>query len=205
MDPDWLRWARRIHALAQNGSAYTEGVFDRERYAELKTIAAAMMAAYGDSTPEHVLGLWAMEEGYATPKVDVRAAVFRGGEILLVRERSDGRWALPGGWADVGDTPAQCVEREVLEEAGLTVRATHLVALHDGSRNGHPPRPYHVYKLLFLCELVGGVATTSIETDEVAFFAEDALPPLSFGRVNEAQVALCFRHMREPMLPTEFD
>ncbi|HLL85045.1 MAG TPA: NUDIX hydrolase [Longimicrobium sp.] len=205
MDPHWLRWTRRIHALAQNGSAYTEGIFDRERYAELKTIAAEMMAAYGDTTPERVLGLWALEEGYATPKVDVRAAVLGGGEILLVRERSDGRWALPGGWADVGDTPAQCVEREVLEEAGLTVRATHLVAVHDGGRNGHPPRPFHVYKLLFLCELVGGVATTSNETDEVAFFREDDLPPLSFGRVNEGQIALCFRHMRDPMLPTEFD
>lgn len=204
-DPDWLRWARRIHALAQNGSAYTEGVFDRERYAELKTIAAAMMAAYGDTAPERVLGLWAMEEGYATPKVDVRAAVFRDGGILLVRERSDGRWSLPGGWADVGDTPARCVEREVLEEAGLTVRATHLVAVHDGSRNGHPPRPYHVYKLLFLCELVGGVATTSIETDEVAFFPEDRLPPLSLGRINEAQIALCFRHVRDATIPTEFD
>jgi ADP-ribose pyrophosphatase YjhB (NUDIX family) len=152
-----------------------------------------------------VLGLWALEEGYATPKVDVRAAVFRGGEILLVRERSDGRWALPGGWADVGDTPAQCVEREVLEEAGLTVRATHLAAVHDGRRNGHPPRPFHIYKLVFLCDLVGGVVTTSIETDEVAFFPEDDLPPLSHGRVNEGQIALCFQHMRDPTIPTEFD
>ena len=205
MDPNWLRWARRIHALAQNGSAYTEGVFDRERYAELNTIAAEMMAAYGDTTPERVLGLWAHEKGYATPKVDVRAAVFRDGRILLVREREDGRWSLPGGWADVGDTPARCVEREVREEAGLIVRASRLVALHDGRRNGHPPRPFHVYKLLFQCELEGGVATPSIETDEVAFFAEDALPELSGGRITAPQIALCFQHLRDPDLPTEFD
>ena len=205
MDPNWLRWTRRIHALAQNGSAYTEGVFDRERYAELKTIAAEMMAAYGDTTPERVLELWAGEDGYLTPKVDVRAAVFQDGRVLLVRERADGRWSLPGGWADVGDTPAQCVEREVREEAGLRVRATHLVAVHDGTRNGHPPRPFHVYKLFFLCTLEGGVATTSIETDEVAFFAEDALPELSVGRVTAAQIALCFEHLRDPARPTEFD
>lgn len=205
MDPDWLRWARRIHALAQNGSAYTEGVFDRERYAELKTIAAAMMAAYGGTTPEHVLGLWEGERGYATPKVDVRAAVFRDGRILLVREREDGRWSLPGGWADVGDSPSQCVEREVREEAGLTVRATRLIAVHDGSRNGHPPRPFYVYKLFFLCELVGGVLTPSIETDEIAFFAPDELPPLSEGRVTAPQIELCFQHLRDPGRATEFD
>jgi ADP-ribose pyrophosphatase YjhB (NUDIX family) len=203
--PEWLRWSRRIHALAQNGLTYTEGPFDRERYTELNAIAAEMMAAYGDTTPERVLGLWAEEIGYATPKVDVRAAVFSGGRVLLVRERADGRWSLPGGWADVGDTPSECVEREVLEEAGLTVRATHLVAVHDGSRNGHPPGPYSVYKLFFLCELRGGVATPSIETDEVGFFGEDELPPLSEGRVTPAQIALCFRHLRDPALPTEFD
>ena len=205
MDPNWLRWARRIQALAQNGTAYTEGVFDRERYAELTTIAAEMMAAYGDTTPEHVLGLWAHEEGYATPKVDVRAAVFHEGRILMVRERADGLWSLPGGWADVGDTPAQCVEREVLEEAGLVVRATRLLAVHDGSRNGHPPRPSHVYKLLFLCELEGGVATPSIETDEVAFFDEHAIPALSEGRITLPQIALCFQHLRDRTRPTEFD
>ena len=205
LDPNWLRWARRIHAIAQNGSAYTEGVFDRERYAELKTIAAEMMGAYGDVEPERVLGVWAGEKGYATPKVDVRAAVFRDGRVLLVREREDGRWSLPGGWADVGDTPSECVEREVREEAGLTVRATRLVALHDGSRNGHPPRAFYVYKLLFLCDLVGGTPRASIETDEIGFFAEDGLPELSPGRVRPEQIALCFRHHRDPGLPTEFD
>jgi ADP-ribose pyrophosphatase YjhB (NUDIX family) len=205
LDPNWLRWSRRIHALAQNGLTYTEGVFDRERYAELNAIAAQMMAAYGDTTPEHVLGLWSGEIGYATPKVDVRAAVFSDGRVLLVRERADGRWSLPGGWADVGDSPRECVEREVLEEAGLSVRAAHLAAVHDGSRNGHPPGPYSVYKLLFVCELQGGVATTSIETDDVGFFAEDELPPLSESRITAAQIALCFRHARNPGLATEFD
>jgi ADP-ribose pyrophosphatase YjhB (NUDIX family) len=205
LDPDWLRWSRRIHAIAQNGSAYTEGVFDRERYAELKEIAARMMGAYGGAEPERILGLWAREEGYATPKVDVRAAVFRDGRVLLVREREDGRWSLPGGWADVGDTPRECVEREVREETGFVVRATRLAAVHDGSRNGHPPRAFYVYKLLFLCALEGGAPTSSIETDEVAFFAEGDLPPLSEGRITAAQIALCFRHHRDASLPTEFD
>lgn len=206
MEPEWLRWARRARALAQNGLAYTEGVFDRERYAELLRISTEMLAAYGGREPERVLELFAGEEGYATPKTDVRAAVFReDGALLLVRERADGLWTLPGGWADVGDAPAACVEREVREEAGLVVRAVKLLALWDGRGHGQPPRPGSVYKLCFRCEIVSGEAAAGTETAEVGFFREDEVPELSLTRTTPAQVARVFEHLRHPEWPADFD
>lgn len=165
-----------------------------------------MLAAYGGREPEQVLELFSGEVGYATPKVDVRAAVFRGdGALLLVRERADGRWTLPGGWADVGDSPAECVEREVREEAGLAVRATKLLALWDGRRHGQPPRPSSVYKLCFRCEVLGGEAAVGTETAEVGFFREGEVPELSLSRATPAQVARVFEHLRHPEWPTDFD
>ena len=205
MEPHWLIWARRARAIAQNGLAYTQGPFDRERYAELLRISTEMLAAYGGGEPERVLELFAGEEGYATPKVDVRAAVFRGGELLLVRERGDGLWTLPGGWADVGESPVECVEREVREESGYTVRAGKLLAVWDGRGHGQPPRPVSVYKLCFRCEITGGEAAGSLETAEAGFFAEGALPPLSPSRTTPAQAARLFEHLRHPEWPTDFD
>jgi ADP-ribose pyrophosphatase YjhB (NUDIX family) len=152
-----------------------------------------------------VHALFATEEGYATPKVDVRGAVFRDDGILLVRERSDGLWTLPGGWADVGDTPAAAVEREIFEESGYTAKATRLVAVYDRDRQGHPPIPYAVYKLYFICELTGGAPATNHETDEVGFFREDTLPPLSLSRTLPHQIARLFAHYRNPHWPADFE
>ena len=208
MEPDWLKWARRARALAQNGLAYTQGPFDRERYAELLRISTEMLAEYGGREPERVLELFAGEVGYATPKVDVRAAVFRGGELLLVRERADGLWALPGGWADVGESPAECVEREVREESGFAVRASKLLAVWDGRGHGQPARPVSVYKLCFRCEITDAGAagsTETMETAEVGFFAEDRVPPLSLSRTTPSQAARLFGHLRHPEWPTDFD
>jgi ADP-ribose pyrophosphatase YjhB (NUDIX family) len=204
-DPRWLEWARRVAAIARNGLTYSDGVFDRERYEELAGVAAEMMGAYSDTAPERVLHLFSLEDGYATPKVDVRAVVFRAGQILLVREREDGRWSLPGGWADAGLTPREAVEKEVQEESGFQVRATRLLAVYDRERHDVPPLRWSVYKLFILCELQGGSATASIETEEVAFFPEHGLPPLSEGRSSSRQIARMFAHARNPDWPTDFD
>jgi ADP-ribose pyrophosphatase YjhB (NUDIX family) len=182
-DPQWLRWAKELQSIAQNGLTYAENHFDRARYAQLRRVAAEMFAAGADAEVAKVLARLELEEGYATPKVDVRGAVFREGNILLVRELSDqGRWTLPGGWADPNDTPS------------------------DRSRHPHdPPHPQHVYKLFFLCDSVGGTLQGSHETGEGAFFAADALPELSIARVTAQQIARCFAHFHDPTLPTEFD
>jgi len=155
--------------------------------------------------PTELAQAFAMEKGYATPKVNVRAAVFQGERILLVRELSDGLWTLPGGWADVGDSPSVAAVREVKEESGFDVQAIKLIAVYDRDLHGHPAIPYHTYKLFFLCDLLGGSAATSGETDAVDFFEEHSLPPLSTTRVVEKQIHLMFDHHRNRHLSTVFD
>jgi len=201
-----LAWARQLQAISENGITYAVNDYDLERYRHLQKIAAEMMAAGdGNISPLDVAEFFNREKGHATPKVDVRAAVFRDDRILLVREISDGGWTLPGGWCDVGDSPSIAAVREVKEESGFDVRATKLVAVHDRDKHGHPAIPYHAYKMFFLCELIGGEAKTSNETDGVEFFAEDKLPRLSLTRTVPEQIAMVFRHYREPGLGTEWD
>ncbi len=207
MDSQWLVWARKLQALAQTGLTYAQDGYDRERYEALRQIAAEIMAA-GSSPPidPRTLGdFFGRDTGYATPKVDVRAAVFLEHRLLLVKEREDGGWTLPGGWADVGDSPSTAAVREVKEESGYDVIARKLLAVYDRNLHGHPPIPYHAYKLFFQCELVGGTAATSHETDGVGFFAEDEIPPLSLSRITTAQIAHLFEHYRHPEWPTSFD
>ena len=129
-----------------------------------------------------MLDLFACDTGYATPKVDVRGVVFQDGKLLLVQERSDGMWTLPGGWADVGDSPADAVIREIREESGYEIRATKLLALLDRNRHNHPPHVNHIYKVFIQCEIIGGSPTTSHEIQGVGFFAEDEIPELSLTR-----------------------
>lgn len=204
-DYRWLQWAQQLQAVAQTGETYANNDFDRQRYDLVRNIAAAMMAAGSAAEPGDLIERFARERGYATPRMDVRAAVFRDERILMVQERSDGLWTLPGGFADVGDSPSIAVEREVLEESGFTAKATKLVALFDRNRHPHPPFGYHLWKAFFLCELQGGVARPSIETSAVDFFAADRLPPLSQGRISIGQLQLMFEHQRNPQLPASFD
>jgi ADP-ribose pyrophosphatase YjhB (NUDIX family) len=205
MNPTWLDWARRLQAIAQNGLTFSRDHFDIERYEQLRAIAAEIMAAHSESDVNVIRDLFAGQVGYATPKVDVRGAVFRDDAILLVKERSDGCWTLPGGWADVGDSPAEAVMREIAEESGYQARAVKLLALYDRNKHGHPPIPDHTYKLFFLCELIGGAPAESAETDAVGFFTEHELPDLSLTRVTPAQIARLFAHYRNPDLPADFD
>lgn len=199
-----VEWAKQIAALAKTGLNYARDHYDEERYRQLLEIAAEMLADAADAEASRIKLILAADDGYITPKVDVRGAVFRDGKILLVREAVDGRWTLPGGWADVGDAPSQAVEREIREESGYEAKATKLLALEDRKRR-HPPSANEVYKAAFLCELIGGEARASAETTAVAWFGEDDLPPLSEGRVTEEQIRRWFRHWRQPDLPTEFD
>ena len=209
MEPSWLLWARELQALAQTGLEFAKDPYDRERYIAVRSLAARMMAQRASADPTWVEKLFAEQTGYATPKVDVRGAVFReDGCILLVREVADsGRWSLPGGWAEVNQSPREAVVREVLEESGFAVTVRKLAAIYDRARHPHlPPRPFHIYKLFFVCDIVGGAAQTSSETSEVAFFAEDEVPSdLSIGRVLPYQITRMFEHARSSILPTDFD
>jgi len=202
----WLEWARRLQAIAQTGLTYSRDPFDTERYEAVRGIAAELMASgAGLGDPSLVLELFQGDVGYATPKVDVRAAVFDRDRLLLVREREDGCWTLPGGWADIGSSPGANVIREVREESGYECEVLKLAAVYDRDRHGHPLIPFYTYKLFFIARLIGGAAAPGIETDGVDFFDETGMPQLSLTRVTSAQVRHMFDHYRHPEWPTSFD
>lgn len=216
IDPQWLNWAQRLQAIAQTGLHYEPHPFDRERYEQIEEIAAEMLAAHTNDDPQMIRDLFQAQAGHATPKVDVRGVVFRDDAVLLVRENLDnGRWTLPGGWADIGEAPAEAVAREVYEEAGYRVQVTRMLAVYDRSRHNYPPSAFYIYKLFFLCELlddkqVDGYndldSAAFAETGEARFFTEDNLPEdLSTGRVTLAQLKRFFALHRQPDLPTDFD
>jgi ADP-ribose pyrophosphatase YjhB (NUDIX family) len=207
-DPDWLTWARELQAVAQTGMTFTRDPYDRERYQAIRALAARMFAAHTDTPVDRIIGLFSGETGYATPKIDVRAAVFDSREhLLMVRESADGgRWTLPGGWADVNRTAAENAVKEVLEESGYEVRVRKLAAVWDRTRQGHPNAVFSCCKLFFICEPIGGRPTTGLETSEVAWFAEDDIPQnLSLGRALPRQIRRMFAHRRDPSLPTDFE
>jgi ADP-ribose pyrophosphatase YjhB (NUDIX family) len=202
-----LQWARKVQAIAQNGLTFSQDPYDRERFQQLEELVATILTSELAVTPGQLQGLWVGDDGYATPKVDARGAVFMDDKILLVRERSDGKWTLPGGWVDIGDAPSFAVEREIREESGYLAKAVKLAAVYDRNHpaHGHPPSILHIYKLFFICELTGGTATTSTETDAVEFFPVTALPPLSTGRTTQSQIARMYEHHLNRGLPTDFD
>ena len=207
-DPRWLLWAREMQALAQTGLALTRDPYDRERYQRLRGLAARIMTEHRGQDVQPIEALFAGDIGYATPKLDVRGAVFRDSRLLLVRETADGdRWTLPGGWADVNESPFESVVKEVREESGFDVRVAKLAAVWDRARHPHVPSyTFHIWKLFFVCEIIGGEARGGLETSAVEFFAEDELPrDLSISRVLLPQLRRMFEHMRRPELPTDFD
>lgn len=205
-DPRILRWTQRLQAIAQNGLFYCTEPFDRLRYAEVRQVAAEMMSAHSGEGLDCVWTRFATEEGHATPKIDVRAGLILDGRILLVREKEDGCWSLPGGWADVSDSPSRAAEREVWEEAGLRVQAVRLAALFNRQVQ-HPPSRFPTWRALFLCALGPGGEEfqPNVEVSAVGYFPPDDLPPLSRNRTSVEQVALMFAHYADPSLPTVFD
>jgi ADP-ribose pyrophosphatase YjhB (NUDIX family) len=205
MDPAWLRWVKRLQAIAQDGLTYARDDYDLGRYEQLREVAAEILAAHSAGDLRHARELLQLETGPSTPKVDVRAAVFKDGEILLVKEPDDSGWSVPGGWADVGETASESAVREVREESGYLVRAVRLISAYDRDRQGHTPLPYHVYRLVFLCEILERAPARAVEAEAVGFFGEDELPEFSLSRVTPAQIRRFFEHHRRPDLPSDFD
>ncbi len=203
--PHWLAWAREIQALSQTGLTFSETEYDTLRYQRLTEIAGEIVHSQTGLPLDSLLQDFRMQPGYATPKVDVRGAVTRAGRILLVQERADERWCMPGGWADVGDLPSEVVIREVWEESGFDVVPAKVVGVFDANRDGTPLTFYHAYKIVFLCKLTGGQARPSNETLAAEFFDFDDLPPLSSSRTNERHLAEVLAHLGDPNRPAMFD
>jgi ADP-ribose pyrophosphatase YjhB (NUDIX family) len=203
--PNWLAWAREIQALAQTGLYFAQDDYNQQRYRRLIELAAEMMADRTAATAPLLQRAFLAQPGYATPKVDVRGAAFREGRILLVRERSDGGWCMPGGWADVGAPPSAMVEREVWEESGFRVAARKLIGVYDANREGKPLAAFHAYKVVMLCDVLSGEPTPSSETSAVDFFARETIPLLSSARTSPRLIAEAFAHLDDPLRPPAFD
>ena len=205
MEPKWLEWAKQLQSIAQAGLTYSKDIYDLERFEMIRDISVEMLSLHTDVSKTVIKDLFANETGYATPKVDIRAVVFKDNKILMVRENTDGDWALPGGWGDIGLSPSEVAVKEVKEESGFDVKAKKLIAVFDKKCHPHPPSPYHVYKMFIQCEIIGGKPQEGIETNAVEFFAENELPSLSIARNTESQIQLAFKHMRNPQEPVYFD
>jgi ADP-ribose pyrophosphatase YjhB (NUDIX family) len=188
----WLEVAQSLQSIAQAGLTYSKDKYDIERFDQIKQLAVSIVDEHAVAPLEKVQQLFDLEEGYLTPKVDVRGAIFREDKILLVKETIDDCWSLPGGWADVGYTASEVIVKEVNEESGLVVKVNRLLAVLDKKCHPHPPDLYYVYKIFFLCDELGGVLKNGMETSDVRFFALQDLPELSKGRNTKNQIEMMF-------------
>lgn len=196
---------KKIQALSQAGLTFSKDMYDIERYEELRNISAEIMSLHTELDMTKIKDLFTNETGYQTPKVDVRGVVFKNNQILMVKENIDNKWALPGGFCDIGLSPSENVVKEIKEESGYDVMPVRLLALLDKNKHQHPPEPYHYYKIFILCEIIGGEATIGIETNNVQFFSQHNLPPLSTNRNTMAQIDILFEFLRTPEKKTLFD
>lgn len=194
----WLQWAMTLQAEAQSGLAYAKNPFDIERYEKMRDLAVEIMNEYSQAGSDRVRTMFASETGYQTPKVDVRGAVIKDDKILLVHEKlGDGNWSLPGGWADVGLSVKQNIEKEMREEAGLVVTAKRVVAIYDWLKSIHEA-PFSMYKIVMLCEAESGHFEANTETSETGFFTLDDLPPLTH-KISKEMLGLCFKADHNPL------
>lgn len=200
----WLDWAVELQSHAQAGLTYSKDPYDRERFQRIREIAAEIMSHMTDLPLEKVRDLFCNEDGYQTPKLDTRAAIFQEGNILLVRENT-GKWSLPGGWCDVNVSVGENAVKETREEAGLDVKAERIIAIQDRAKHNLPRYPWGVCKVFVECTLLGGTFAENIETTESRWFSEDALPELSEEKNTAEQIRMCFAAYRDPNWKTRFD
>ncbi|UPK41607.1 NUDIX hydrolase [Paenibacillus pabuli] len=202
---EWLEWVKRIQAIAQTGLAYSKDVYDLERYEELRELSIEILENYTSVSADQIKLHFGSETGYATPKVDIRGVVFQNDKILLVREKADNAWALPGGWADIGYSPSEVVVKEIEEESGYITTPKRVLAVLDKKFHNHPPEQYHVYKMFIQCEIAAGEPKGGVETLEVGFFNREEIPTLSLERNTPAQIQTMFQFLDNPQKTTIID
>jgi ADP-ribose pyrophosphatase YjhB (NUDIX family) len=203
--PKWLEWAREIQQLSQTGLAFAKTDYEKTRYERLIELTAEIVEHHTKLDKASVETVLMKQPGYATPKIDVRAAVINKNKILLVQERTDKLWAMPGGWADVGDIPSEVAIRETKEESGFDVRPIKVVGVYDANREGGYLEFFHAFKIVFLCDLIGGEAKSSDETIDVKYFSLEELPPLSPNRTNDNHIEEIRLHLKDSKRETYFD
>lgn len=204
-EPIWLIWAKKLTSIAQAGLTYSEDRYDLERYQQIQNIGIDILQHYTEIDQTKIRDLFANETGYLTPKVDVRAAIFKDDEILLIREKVDGLWALPGGWADIDTSLKETVIKESKEEAGVEIMPKRVIAVLDRRKHNKPPLPYGVYKIFVECEYISGSFQENTETSESNFFTLENLPPLSLGRNTKKQIEMCIAARKKESHEAIFD
>ncbi len=205
MSYQWVEWAQRIQALSQSGLAFSKDNYDIERYEELRIISAEIMQEHTGLEMQKIKDFFLNDTGYQTPKVDVRGVIFQDDKILMVKEKLDDRWSLPGGFCDIGLSAAENIIKEIKEESGYDAVPTKLLAVWDKNKHPHPPEPFHYYKLFIQCDIIGGQPEKGIETSDIKFFSESDIPDLSANRVVESQIRTIFEFSRDPNKETLFD
>ena len=196
---------KQLQSIAQAGLTYSKDIYDLERFKQIRYISVEILSHQTEMDKTKIRDLFANETGYATPKVDIRAVIFRDYKILMVKENTDDCWSLPGGWADIGLTPSEVAVKEVKEESGFYVQPIKLLSVLDKKCHPHPPSPYHVYKIFIQCEIIGGQPTEGIETSAVGFFSEKELPTLSIERNTKSQIEMIFMSLKNPEDPVYLD
>lgn len=201
----WLKWAMEIQSLAQAGLAYTNNPYDVERFTRLREISAEMMAEKTNINLDKVKELFCNENGYQTPKIDTRAAIFKEGRILLVHE-NNGTWSLPGGWCDVLESVKSNTIKEVKEETGLDIETVKIIAIQDRNKHNKPQYAYGICKVFVLCNVVGGKFVENIETTEIKYFSLEELPTnLAEEKTSKEQIKMCFEASNNENWQTQFD
>jgi ADP-ribose pyrophosphatase YjhB (NUDIX family) len=205
MDKKWLKWASELQSIAQAGLTFSDGIYDIDRYEKIRNIAVEIIAEYTDMDNKKVKDLFASETGYQTPKVDIRASVFKDDKILMVKEKVDGDWSLPGGWADVNTSVRESAVRECFEEAGAIVKPKRIIAIHHANKHNNPLFPFTIYKIFVECELVEYLFKENTETLDAEFFTLLNLPELSVQRNTIDQISMCFEAKKHMVFETIFD
>jgi len=206
MQPKWLYWAKQLQSIAQAGIEFTDNLYDRERYESIRALCIEILHEYTDIDNSKLVSLFANESGYQTPKIDVRAAIFNSdNEILMIREKLDNKWALPGGWADIELTLSENIVKESFEEAGAEIKPKRVIAIFDRNKHVKDNFPYSAYKIFVECDFIRAEFTENIETLEHGFFKSETLPELSEGRNTEEQIGICFKARIEKTFEPIFD
>jgi len=205
MSDKWLQWASELQSIAQAGLTFSSDRYGLDRYEKIRNIVVEILHEYTETDHKKIRDLFASETGYQTPKVDIRASVFKNDKILMVKEKADGAWSLPGGWADVNTSVSESAIRECREEAGAIVKPKRIIAVHLANKHNNPLLPFTIYKIFVECELVENSFMENTETLDARFFEADSLPELSFERNTPEQLKMCFEARNFKVFETIFD
>ena len=205
MKEKWVLWASELQSIAQAGLTFADINYDRDRYEKIREISVEILSEYSNISHNKIKDLFATETGYQTPKVDIRASVFKDGKILMVKEKVDGAWSLPGGWADVNSSVSESAVRECLEEAGAIVKPKRIIAIHLANKHNNPHFLFTIYKIFVECELIENSFKENTETLDARFFDADDLPDLSLERNNPDQIKMCFEAKKHKVFEPIFD